>query len=82
MFGSQRVPAGQYTVMTLAVPGRYHLILYANNREFIRIPLAAYPVQPAIEQFRIVVDDAGPAAGRLRLQWDTQELSAPFTVVP
>jgi hypothetical protein len=82
MFGNQRVPAGQYTVMTLAVPGRYQLILYANDREFIRIPLAAYPVEPAVEQFRIVVENAGPAAGRLRLQWATQELSVPFTVVP
>jgi hypothetical protein len=82
MFGTQRVPAGQYTLMTLAVPERYHLILYANNREVTRIPLAAYPVDPAVEQFRIVVENAGGNAGRLRLQWDTLELSAPFTIAP
>ncbi|MGH7637173.1 MAG: DUF2911 domain-containing protein [Gemmatimonadaceae bacterium] len=87
--GGREVPAGTYTLWTLAVPGRYQLIInkqtgqwgtqYDPAQDLARIPVQTRALSPAIEQFTIDVLPTGTNSGLLRLQWDTLELSVPFT---
>lgn len=80
--GGRQLPAGTYSLMTLAVPGRYHLLFRQRDAEVLRVPLTAGPLNPAVERFTIVVEPTTDRAGMLRLQWDTQELFVPFTASP
>lgn len=73
------LPAGTYSLMTLAVPGRYQLIFYQGTQE-VRVPLEAAQLSPALERFTIVIEPTGDRAGMIRLRWDTLELCVPFTV--
>jgi hypothetical protein len=85
----QTVPAGTYTLWTLAVPGRYQLIFnkqtgqwgteYHAEQDLLRVPLQAGQLSQPVERFTILIDPAGANAGTLRLRWDTTELSVPFT---
>ena len=87
--GGQQVPAGTYTLWTIAVPGRYQLIVnrqtgqwgtaYDPKQDLVRVPLQARSISPAVEQFTIAITPAGAGAAVLRLQWDTTELSVPIT---
>lgn len=87
--GGQQVPAGTYTLWTLAVPGRYHLIInkqtgqwgtqYDPAQDLVRAAAQARPLSPAAEQFTIAVDPTSGNAGLIRLQWGAQELTVPFT---
>lgn len=87
--GGRQVPAGTYTLWTLAVPGRYQLIInkqtgqwgtqYDRAQDLVRIPVQARPLSPPVEQFTIAIEPTGANAGVIRLQWDTQELTVPFT---
>lgn len=79
--GGRTLPAGTYSLMTLAVPGRYHLIFYTRDTEVWRVPLQATPLDPRVERFTILIEPTGERAGTLRLRWDALELSVPFTVV-
>lgn len=89
MIAGRQVPAGTYTLWTLAVPGRYQLIInkqtgqwgtqYDPAQDLVRIPVQARPLSPPVEQFTIALESTGANAGRIRLQWDTQELTVPFT---
>jgi hypothetical protein len=80
--GGQLLQAGQYMLMTLAVPGRYQLIFYSRDVEVLRVPLTARPLTPAVERFTILVEPTTDRGGMLRLQWDTQELFVPFSAAP
>jgi hypothetical protein len=87
--GGRQVPAGTYTLWTLAVPGRYQLIVnkqtgqwgtvYDPAQDLIRVPAQARTLSSPVEQFTITVESTSANAGVIRLQWDTQELSVPFT---
>jgi hypothetical protein len=81
VFGDRRLAAGTYSLMTLAVPDRYQLIISQGTQQ-LRVPLQAAELSPPLERFTIVVEPSGERAGTIRLRWDTMELSAPFTVVP
>lgn len=72
--GGQVLAPGEYVLTTLAIPGRYHLIFSANDREVLRVPLTATPRSEPLERFTISIVQAG----ELRLAWDTLELSAPI----
>ena len=90
LIGGERVPAGTYTLWTLAVPGRYQLIInrqtgqwgtvYDPARDLARVPLAAAVLPRVMERFTIVVEPTGDRAGTLRLRWDATELSVPISV--
>jgi hypothetical protein len=69
--GGQSIPAGNYVLTTLAIPGRYQLIVSQEGREVARVPLRAAPLSPSIERFTIAVE-----GGQLKLMWDNQVLSA------
>ena len=81
--GGQAVPAGKYTLWTLAVPGRYQLIvnrqtgqwgtMYDPAQDLVRVPLTAAALAEHVERFTILVDSAA-----LRLRWANTELSAPI----
>jgi hypothetical protein len=87
--GGREVPAGTYTLWTLAVPGRYQLIinkqtgqwgtLYDAAQDLVRVPLTARALSPAMDRFTIAIEPTGSGSGVLRLQWDTTELSVPIT---
>lgn len=88
--GGAEIPAGKYTLWTLAVPGRYQLIVnrqvgqwgtvYDPRQDLVRVPLAAAPVPAHVERFTITVDATGERSGALRLRWANTELSVPITV--
>jgi hypothetical protein len=90
LIGGQPVPAGKYTLWTLAVPGRYQLIVnrqtgqwgtvYDPTRDLVRVPLATALLPDVVERFTIAVEATGPGSGVLRLRWDTTEMSVPITV--
>jgi hypothetical protein len=78
--GGRVLVPGTYTLMTLAVPGRYQLIFYQNDAEVVRVPLQATSLDPPVERFTILVEPSGDRSGTLRLRWETLELSVPFMV--
>ncbi|MEX2179019.1 MAG: DUF2911 domain-containing protein [Gemmatimonadaceae bacterium] len=83
------VPAGTYTLWTLAIPGRSQLIInrqtgqwgtvYDPAQDLIRVPLARTELLSVVERFTIAIDAVGANGGVLRLRWDTTEWSVPFT---
>ena len=77
--GGALLPAGTYTLMTLAIPGRYQLIFLEADRERLRVPLQPALI-PKAERFTIAIQAADDRSGVIRLHWDTMELSVPFTV--
>ena len=88
--GGQTIPPGTYTLWTLAVPGRYQLIInkqtgqwgtvYDPKQDLARIPLQARSLSPSMDRFTIAIESTAASAGIIRLQWDNTELSTPFTV--
>jgi hypothetical protein len=88
----QTIPAGTYTLWTIAVPGRYQLIfnkqigqwgtVYDRAQDLVRVPLQTNRLGQPVERFTIVVDPTTGNAGVLRLSWDDTELAVPFTVPP
>lgn len=88
--GGHDVPAGKYTLWTVAVPGRYQLVVnrqtgqwgtvYDSRQDLVRVPLTVTPLSEHVERFTIVVDPGAGGSGVLRLRWATTELSVPITV--
>lgn len=88
--GGAEIPAGKYTLWTLAVPGRYQLIVnrqvgqwgtvYDPRQDLVRVPLASAPLPAHVERFTITVDATGARTGALRLSWANTELSVPVSV--
>jgi hypothetical protein len=86
----QTIPAGMYTLWTLAVPGRYQLIVnkqvgqwgteYKRDQDLARVPLQVSRLAQPLDRFTIAVDPTGGNTGVLKLRWDTTELAVPFTV--
>ena len=75
LVGGQPLAPGNYVVSTLAVPGRYQLILSRDTTEVLRVPLSTRPLDPPVEQFTIVVEPTTDRAGVLRLRWEALELA-------
>lgn len=86
----QTIPAGTYTLWTVAVPGRYQLIfnkqtgqwgtVYDAAQDLVRVPLQMSKLAQPIDRFTISVDPTASNAGVIRLRWDETELALPFTV--
>ena len=86
----QTIPAGTYTLWTVAVPGRYQLVfnkqtgqwgtVYDPAQDLVRAPLQASRLAQPLDRFTISVDPAEAGAGVLRLRWDDTELALPFSV--
>jgi hypothetical protein len=85
----QTIPAGTYTLWTVAIPGRYQLIfnkqigqwgtVYDPAQDLVRVPLAATKVSQPVDRFTIAVEPAVGNSGVLKLRWDDTELALPFT---
>jgi hypothetical protein len=85
----QTIPAGTYTLWTVAVPGRYQLVfnkqtgqwgtVYDPAQDLIRVPLQTSRLAQPLDRFTISVDPAAANAGVLRLRWDDTELALPFS---
>lgn len=88
--GGQTVPAGTYTLWTVAVPGRYQLVVnrqhgqwgtvYDPAQDLVRVPLRVARIAQPVERFTIAIDPASGRAATLRLRWDTTELTVPIEV--
>jgi hypothetical protein len=86
----QTIPAGTYTLWTLAVPGRYQLVfnkqigqwgtVYDAAQDLARVPLQVSRLAQPTERFTISVDPEATNSGVLRFRWDDTELALPFTV--
>ena len=68
--GGQSIAPGSYVLQTLAIPGRYQLIVTQDGREVARVPLTSKPLSPKVERFTIGIE-----GGLLKLMWDDRELS-------
>jgi hypothetical protein len=88
--GGVDVPAGMYTLWTLAIPGRYQLIInrqtgqwgtiYDARQDLARVALTSAALPQVVERFTIAMDTTGANSGVLKLRWDTTELSVPITI--
>ena len=89
LVSGQTIPAGTYTLWTVAIPGRYQLIFnkqvgqwgteYHAEQDLVRVPLNATSLPSTVDRFTIVIDPAGGNTGALHLRWDTTDLTLPFT---
>jgi hypothetical protein len=85
----QTIPAGIYTLWTVAIPGRYQLIFnkqvgqwgteYHAEQDLVRVPLQATQLSQPVDRFTIAVDAASGNAGVVHFRWDTTDLALPFT---
>lgn len=88
-FGDLVVPAGEYTLFTIPEADGGLLIInrqtgqngqqYDEARDLGRVRLQVRPLSAPQELFNITATETA-TGGELRLQWDRQELVAPFTV--
>lgn len=86
----QTIPAGTYTLWTVAVPGRYQLVfnkqigqwgtVYDRAQDLVRVPLQTSRLAQPVDRFTIVVDPATGNASMLRLSWDDTQFALPFIV--
>ena len=85
----QTIPAGIYTLWTVAIPGRYQLIFnkqvgqwgteYHAAQDLVRVPLQATELPQLVDRFTISVDPVSGYAGVVHFRWDTTDLALPFT---
>lgn len=93
LVGDALVPAGKYTLWTLASKDNRHYTLIINKqtgqwgvpqfnyhaeRDLARVTLVARALSQPVEAFTISVERRGGSAGVLKLVWDTTELSVPI----
>ena len=88
-FGTLAVPAGTYTLYTVAGDTEWTLVVskktgqwgipYPVGQDHGRAPMKVGKTAAPVEQLTIAVDDT-PAGGTLRVEWGTTSASIPFTV--
>ena len=86
--GGAAIPAGRYSLFTLATPAGWTLIVnratgrsgveYDAARDLVRIPMnRALPMERP-ERFTIRLEPRAASAGTLRMTWDDVEVSVPI----
>jgi len=88
-FGDLSVPAGTYSLYTIATGGNWQLIVskktgqwgipYPKGEDLGRVPMTVTKNATAAEQLTLTVQDT-PTGGELRVDWGTTRAIAPFTV--
>lgn len=88
--GSKTIPKGSYTLWSLPSQKGSKLIVnsqtgqwgtdYDASKDFARLDLVSESLPQPVETFTIAVDPQGDRGAVLKLQWDTTQLSLPFTV--
>ena len=86
--GGATVPAGIYTLWTVAKPNGYQLVInrqtgqwgtvYDRARDLVRVPLRETSVAEPVERFTIAVQPQGAQGAQLVLTWGTKQLSVPI----
>src|SRR5690606_25450721 len=89
VFGSNTLPAGQYSIFSIPGPRTWTIIInreinqngnsYKADHDFFRVPAQVRALPETVEQFTILVTDESNG-GALRFQWDQTEAVLPFTV--
>lgn len=90
MFGSIHVPAGSYSIYTIATGGTWRLILnkktgqngtpYPGKADDLgRAPMKLSTNAKPVEQLTISIEDT-PAGATLHIDWGTTRASIPFTI--
>ena len=84
VIGGATVPAGTYSLWTVARPGAYRLVInrepgndYDARRDLVRVPLQESSVQAPVERFTIGVEPQSAGGALLTLTWGTKRLSVP-----
>jgi hypothetical protein len=90
-FGTLTVPAGPHTIWMLPTEDAWTLIVstqtsgfhtrYPSSSDLGRIELQTRTLPSPIEQLTFLIREAPSGGGTLAMQWETTEVSAPFTVV-
>jgi hypothetical protein len=88
-FGTLAVPAGTYTLNTIAVGGTWQLIVsksvgkwgipYPKGEDLGRAPMTLGKAPAAAEQLTFTIQDT-PAGGTLHIDWGATRASIPFTI--
>jgi hypothetical protein len=88
-FGTLAVPAGSYTLYTVAGDNEWTLVVskktgqwgipYPVGQDLGRAPMKVSKTSAPVEQLTISIDDTA-AGGTLRVEWGTTSASIPFTV--
>lgn len=90
--GGSKIPAGTYSLyLQPEENGPAKLIVnkqtgqwgtkHDESQDFAKIDMAKNPLSSAVNQFTIVLEkNADGAGGKLRLDWETTEFTAPITV--
>ena len=90
--GGTKVPAGTYSLyLQPGANGPAKVLVnkqtgqwgtkHDESQDFAKIELAKNPLSPAVNQFAIALEkDAKGMGGKLRLEWETTEYTAPITV--
>ncbi len=88
-FGSVRVPAGKYSLYTVAGEKSWTLVInrqtgqwgteYDEAQDLARVDGMAMPTKSPVEQFEIKVEPR-PGGGALHLAWENTMVMVPFTV--
>jgi len=84
--GALAVPAGSYTLFSVAEPSKWTLIVskktgewgipYPGETEDLgRAEMQVSPLSAAVENFTIALDSTGPKACILRVEWETTRAS-------
>lgn len=89
VIGNVTVPAGKYTLYTIPDAKEWTLIVnkqtgqwgtvYDEAQDLGRVKMKVAPLQPALEQLEIALEDTA-AGGELVIQWADVRASVPFTV--
>ena len=89
VIGGATVPAGTYTLWTVAGPAPYQLVInkqfgqwgteYHADRDLARVALAQSTASPPVEQFTIAVEPQGGQSATLALTWGAKRLTVPLS---
>lgn len=93
VLGDTTIPAGAYTLFTLPEADGAKLIInkqvgqwgigrgaYDEKQDVARVDMKRESLDPAVDQFTIVLDKNPDGGGILKMQWENTQYSVPFKV--
>jgi hypothetical protein len=88
--GGLKIPKGDYTLFVYPDPKQWELVInkqtgqwgleYHQDRDLGRVALNISTLPAPVETWKITLSQAGPHAGKLRMEWENTVAELPFTV--
>ncbi|MGA2144837.1 MAG: DUF2911 domain-containing protein [Bryobacteraceae bacterium] len=88
--GGLKVPQGDYTLFVYLDPKQWKLVVnkqtgqwglaYDEAQDLGRVAMNMSKPLAAVETWKITLSQAGPHAGKLRMEWENTVAEVPFTV--